>query len=121
MLGATCPPPRDQTWHAYDAWEAAGGADTKSYLMPATDWDPDYAALFNFTGAGGYFVDQIVLPNNSDSDKPAYLGNQALAVSKDWTVNLGASHQYTRSVGLVSSIAPGSDLRWQSADKLSSL
>lgn len=69
--------------------------------MPASDWDADYAALLNFTGAGGYFVDQVVLHHNADYDSPARLENQGLAVSKDWTVNLG-SHQYTRSVSLVS-------------------
>jgi hypothetical protein len=103
MLGATCPPPKDQTWHSYSAWEDAGGPDTKSYLMKASDWDADYAALFNFSGAGGYFVDQVVLNRDGDYDSPAILENQGLAVSKDWTVNLGATYQYTRSVSLVSS------------------
>jgi hypothetical protein len=102
MLGATCPPPKDQTWHPYSAWEKADGRDAVSYLMPALDWDADYAALFNFTGAGGYFVDQIVLHDDANYDSPARLENQALAVSKDWTVNLGVEIQYTRSVSLVS-------------------
>ena len=88
--------------------------------MPASDWDADYAALFNFTGAGGYFVDQIVLHHDADSDSPANLGNQAIAISKDWTVNLGASHQYTRSVGLVSLMSTESGLVWQKADQISS-
>lgn len=104
MQGSTCPPPKDQTWHEYDAWANANGPDTKSFLMPAEDWDADYAALFNFTGAGGYFVDQIVLQNDGDHDSPAHLENQALAVSKDWTVNLGVEMQYTRSVSLVSTL-----------------
>jgi hypothetical protein len=102
MLGATCPPPKDQTWHLYSAWEDANGPDSKSYLMPASDWDADYAALFNFSGAGGYFVDQVVLNRDGDYDSPARLENQGLAVSKDWTINLGATYQYTRSVSLVS-------------------
>ena len=70
--------------------------------MPPEDWDADYTALLNLTGAGGYFVDQIVLHNDGNLDSPAHLDNQALAVSKDWTVNLGVEMQYTRSVSLVS-------------------
>jgi len=102
MLGATCPPPKDQTWRSYKAWEDADGRDSQSYLMPASDWDADYTALLNMTGAGGYFVDQIVLQNDGDYDSPAHLENQVLAVSKDWTVNLGLEMQYTRSVSFVS-------------------
>jgi hypothetical protein len=102
MLGAACPPPKDQTWHSYSAWEKASGRDTQSYLMPASDWDADYAALLNLTGAGGYFVDQVVLHHDANYDDPAALQNQGLAISKDWTVNLGAAYSYTRSVSLVS-------------------
>ena len=105
IQGSTCPPPADQTWHVYDAWENANGADTKSFLMPPKDWDADYAALLNMTGAGGYFVDQIVLQNDGDLNSQAHLENQVLAVSKDWTVNLGVEMQYTRSVSLVSAPA----------------
>jgi len=72
--------------------------------MPAEDWDADYAALFNLSGAGGYFVDQIVLHDDADHDSAAHLENQVLAVSKDWTVNLGVEMQYTRSVSLVSAL-----------------
>lgn len=72
--------------------------------MPAEDWDADYAALLNFSGAGGYFVDQIVLHDADDHDSAAHLENQVLAVSKDWTVNLGVEMQYTRSVSLVSAL-----------------
>lgn len=105
IQGSTCPPPADQTWHVYDAWEKANGADTKSFLMPPKDWDADYAALLNLTGAGGYFVDQIVLQNDGNHDSQAHLENQVLAVSKDWTVNLGVEMQYTKSVSLVSAPA----------------
>jgi hypothetical protein len=86
MQGSTCPPPEYQTWHQYEAWDA------------------DYTALLNMTGAGGYFVDQIVLHNDANRDSPAHVENQALAVSKDWTVNLGTEMQYTRSVSLVSTL-----------------
>lgn len=72
--------------------------------MPPEDWDADYTALLNMTGAGGYFVDQIVLHNDSNLDSPAHLENQVLAVSKDWTVNLGTEMQYTKSVSLVSAL-----------------
>jgi hypothetical protein len=104
MQGSTCPPPEYQTWHQYEAWENANGPDTKSFLMPPEDWDADYTALLNMTGAGGYFVDQIVLHNDANRDSPAHVENQALAVSKDWTVNLGTEMQYTRSVSLVSTL-----------------
>ena len=101
MLGATCPRPHEQLWNAYSAWEDASGPDTKSYLMPPTDWDEDYTALFNMTGAGGFFTDKMVLNENGDYDSPAEIEGQGLAISKDWTINYPTT-RYTRSVGLVS-------------------
>lgn len=100
--GANCPSPKDQTWKPYAAWKDADGPDTKSYLMPASDWDSDYAALLNMTGAGGYFVDQVILQHDAEYDAAVHLPNQFLAISKDWHVNVGENYRYTKSVGLVS-------------------
>lgn len=74
--------------------------------MPASDWDSDYAALLNMTGAGGWFVDKLVLQQDSNHDDSLHLPNQGMAISKDWHINVGESHQYTRSVGLVSYMLP---------------
>ncbi|KAM0715215.1 hypothetical protein Q7P37_009680 [Cladosporium fusiforme] len=100
--GAACPPPKEQTWHPNDAWESTYGPDTVSFLMPASDWDSDYAALLNMTGAGGWFVDKLVLQQDSNHGDSLHLPNQGMAISKDWHINVGESHQYTRSVGLFS-------------------
>jgi hypothetical protein len=101
MLGSTCPQPDDLTWKPYDAWVNADGKDSESYLMPPSDWDKEYTALLNLTGAGNFFTDQVVLQSNGDFDHPATLEHQGMAISKDWTVNLAAK-QYTKSFGLVS-------------------
>lgn len=69
--------------------------------MPPSDWDEEYTALLNLTGAGNFFADQIVLLPDGNTDHPATLAYQGMAISKDWTVNL-ASKQYTRSFGFVS-------------------
>jgi hypothetical protein len=102
MLGSACPKPDDLTWHSYDAWVKADGKDSESYLMPPTDWDEEYTALLNLTGAGNFFADQIVLQSDGNS---ATLDYQGMALSKDWTVNLGTK-QYTKSFGLVSLECP---------------
>jgi hypothetical protein len=101
MLGSTCPQPDDLTWRSYDAWVNADGKDSESYLMPPSDWDEEYTALLNLTGAGNFFTDQVVLQSNGNLDHPATLEHQGMAISKDWTVNLGTK-QYTKSFGLVS-------------------
>lgn len=101
MLGSTCPQPDDLTWHSYDTWVKADGKDSESYLMPPSDWDKEYTALLNLTGAGNFFADQIVLLPDGNTDHPATLAYQGMAISKDWTVNLAAK-QYTRSFGFVS-------------------
>jgi len=101
MLGSTCPQPDDLTWHSYNAWVDADGKDSESYLMPPSDWDEEYTALLNLTGAGNFFTDQVVLQSNGNLDHPATLEHQGMAISKDWTVNLGTK-QYTKSFGLVS-------------------
>lgn len=69
--------------------------------MPPSDWDEEYTALLNLTGAGNFFADQIVLHPDGNYDHPAELEYQGMALSKDWTVNL-ATKQYTKSFGLVS-------------------
>ena len=104
MLGSTCPQPDDLTWHSYNAWVDADGKDSESYLMPPSDWDEEYTALLNLTGAGNFFADQIVLQSDGSS---ATLDYQGMALSKDWTVNLGTK-QYTKSFGLVSLECPQS-------------
>jgi hypothetical protein len=101
MLGSTCPQPDDLTWRSYDAWVNADGKDSESYLMPPSDWDEEYTALLNLTGAGNFFTDQVVLQSDGNFDHPATLEHQGMAISKDWTVNLAAK-QYTKSFGLVS-------------------
>ena len=101
MLGSTCPQPDDLTWHSYDAWVEADGKDSESYLMPPSEWDDEYTALLNLTGAGNFFADQVVLHPGGDLNQPAELDFQGMALSKDWTVNLGTK-QYTKSIGLVS-------------------
>jgi hypothetical protein len=120
MLGSTCPKPDDLTWHSYDAWVKADGKDSESYLMPPSDWDEEYTALLNLTGAGGFFADQIVLQSNGNYDHPAKLDYQGMAISKDWTVNLGAK-QYTRSFGLVSLVESTLINSFTIADSFSSL
>jgi len=101
MLGSTCPQPDDLTWHSYDAWVEADGKDSESYLMPPSEWDAEYTALLNLTGAGNFFADQVVLHPDGSLNHPAELDFQGMALSKDWTVNLGTK-QYTKSFGLVS-------------------
>jgi hypothetical protein len=101
MLGSQCPQPDDLTWKSYDAWVDADGKDSESYLMPPTDWDEEYTALLNLTGAGNFFADQVVLHPAGNFDHPATLDHQGMAISKDWTVNLGLK-QYTKSFGFVS-------------------
>jgi hypothetical protein len=120
MLGSTCPQPDDLTWHSYDAWTKADGKDSESYLMPPSDWDEEYTALLNLTGAGGFFADQIVLQSDGNYDHPATLEYQGMAISKDWTVNLGAK-QYTRSFGLVSLLRAPLTNSYTIADSSSSL